>query len=197
MHSEPWLASLAEAITAGQCRTALDVGANDGEWSLWLASRFERVVAVEPDDRCYNRATDTCTNVIEERCAVSGNTGSGVLRQRASTLQSSLHDVHPVGNAGRPCDVVCIALVPIVTLDDLLLAYPDVDFVKIDIEGAEGDALAGATHPHWCNVRFLIESHDRRDVVLKQLARIGKEAVSVFPHPHGDAAKGHEWIWAA
>jgi len=33
--------------------------------------------------------------------------------------------------------------------------------------------------------------------VLDQLARIGKEGVSIFPHPHAEAGKGHEWIWAA
>ena len=197
MQSEPWLQPLAGAIASGQCRTALDVGANDGEWSLWLASRFERVVAVEPDDRCHNRATDHAVNIIEEHCAVGAKTGAGVLRQRTSTLQSSLLDVHPVGDAGRNCDVICISRVSIVTLDDLLFAHPTIDFVKIDIEGAEGDALAGALDPRWLDVRFLIESHDRREVVLTELARIGKEGVSVFPHPHPEAGKGHEWIWAA
>jgi len=111
MQSEPWLEPLAGAITSGQCRTALDVGANDGEWSLWLASRFERVVAVEPDDRCHNRATDHAVNIIEEHCAVGAATGAGVLRQRTSTLQSSLLDVHPVGDAGRDVNVICISRV--------------------------------------------------------------------------------------
>ena len=78
MHSEPWLEPIASAITSGQCRTALDVGANDGEWSLWLASRFERVVAVEPDDRCHNAATDHAVNIIEERCAVGAKIGFAV-----------------------------------------------------------------------------------------------------------------------
>jgi FkbM family methyltransferase len=197
MYSEPWLAPLAGAITSGQCRTALDVGANDGEWSLWLASRFERVVAIEPDDRCHNRATDHAVNVIEEHCAVGAKAGAGVLRQRVSTLQSSLLDVHPVGDAGRDVNVICISRVLIVTLDDLMFGHPSVDFVKIDIEGAEGDALAGALDPRWVDVRFLIESHDRREVVLNELARIGKEGVSIFPHPHPEAGKGHEWIWAA
>ena len=196
MKSEPWLANWWQEIIAGQCRTALDIGANAGEWSQLLSTPFETVVAVEPDDRQHVDAADTCPNVIVERAAVYSHSGAGTLRQRTSTLQSSVADAHPIGDAGRNVDVVCISRVQFVTMDDLLAKYPTVDFVKLDIEGGEVEALRGARLQHWAGVRWLIESHNMTDAVCLELARIGFKAVDIIRHPSPDAAPGHEWIWA-
>jgi FkbM family methyltransferase len=196
MKSEPWLANWWQEIIAGQCRTALDIGANAGEWSQLLSAQFQTVVAVEPDERQHVDAADTCPNVIVERAAVYSHSGAGTLRQRTSTLQSSVADAHPIGDAGRNVDVVCISRVQFVTMDDLLAKYPTVDFVKLDIEGGEVEALRGARLQHWAGVRWLIESHNMTDAVCLELARIGFKAVDIIRHPSPDAAPGHEWIWA-
>jgi len=196
MKSEPWLAGWWPQIISRQCRTAMDIGANAGEWSQLLSPHFETVVAVEPDDRQHVEAADLCGNVIVEPCAVYSHSGAGTLRQRTSTLQSSVADIHPIGDAGKNVDVVCIARVPFVTLDELLAKYPTVDFVKLDIEGGEVEALRGARLQHWASVRWLIESHNMTEAACLELARIGFQRVEIIRHPSQDAAPGHEWIWA-
>jgi len=196
MRSEPWLAGWWPRIVAGQCRVALDVGANSGEWSRLLAPYFGTVVAVEPDDR--QQVDDGGhDNVIVEQAAVYSYSGPGTLRQRTSTLQSCVSDSHPIGDAGRPVDTVCIATVRFVTLDDLANKHGNVDFVKVDIEGAEVEALRGARNPRWRSVRWLIESHNMTEAVLLELARMGFESAEIIRHPASDAAPGHEWIWAS
>lgn len=196
MRSEPWLTRWWPRIVTGECRVAFDIGANAGEWSRLLAPHFGSVVAVEPDDRQHVEAGGH-GNVIVEQAAVYSYSGPGTLWQRTSTLQSCVSDAHPIGDAGRPVDTVCIARVRFVTLDELLHQHGEVDFVKIDIEGAEVEALRGARNSRWRSTRWLIESHNMTEAVLLELHRIGFDNAEIIRHPAADAAPGHEWIWCS
>ena len=51
--SEPWLSEFQERALDGERRVAIDIGANRGEWTRWMAEHFDHVIAVEPDPRAY------------------------------------------------------------------------------------------------------------------------------------------------
>jgi FkbM family methyltransferase len=189
MRDEPWLHEWAPLIGVGG--VAFDVGANSGTWTKWLEGRFASIVSLEPDDRCEPPAGAKYDNR-----AVWHTTGAAVLFLRDQALQSSLKQLHPVGDGGRQVNVVETAVVPTVTLDDLAGQYGMPDFIKIDIEGAEADALAGATLPCFSSCRWVVELHDTRAEVVSHFARLGYSEVKIIPHPHERAAPGHEWLLA-
>jgi len=190
MRSEPWLHQWLPLIQACPRGMAWDVGANAGEWTVMLTGMFNAVVSLEPDERCKPPA-----GVEYDRRAVWSETGEETLYRRTSALQTSLLPEHAIGDGKRKVEVVEKATVQTVTLDDLASEYGPPDFIKVDIEGAEVEALAGATLPCFSRCRWLIESHGVSSGVGEQLQRLGYARCHLIKHPHADAAEGHEWIF--
>jgi FkbM family methyltransferase len=190
MTGEPWLRQWLPLIAAPTRGLAFDIGANAGDWTTLLAGMFDRVVSLEPDERCQPPAGREY-----DRRAVWDETGEETLYRRTSALQTSLLPTHGVGDGGAVVEVVERATVQAVTLDDLACEYGPPDFIKLDIEGAEVQALVGATLPCFSRCRWLIESHNMSGPVGEQLQRLGFVTCQVIKHPHSNAAPGHEWIF--
>ena len=190
MKSEPWLHQWMPLIQACHRGMAWDVGANAGEWTVMLKGMFESVVSLEPDERCQPPA-----GVTYDRRAVWNETGEETLYRRTSALQTSLLPEHGIGDGTAKVEVVETATVQTVTLDDLASEHGPPDFIKVDIEGAEVEAMAGATLPCFSRCRWLIESHGMSSQVGEQLQRLGYVTCHLIKHPHPDAAEGHEWIF--
>lgn len=129
--------------------TFLDVGAHNGYYSL-LASRrvgpAGRVVAFEPSPRerrrlRWNLALNRCRNVAVEPCALGAGGGSAslfVVRGR----ETGFNSLRPPA-LDQPTRQVRVA---VDSLDRCAerLGLSAVHFVKLDVEGAELDALRGA-----------------------------------------------------
>jgi FkbM family methyltransferase len=190
MTGEPWLRQWLPLIEAAPRGLAFDIGANAGDWTTLLAGLFSRVVSLEPDERC-----DPPKGRTYDRRAVWNETGEKTLYRRTSALQTSLLPTHGVGDGGASVDVVETVLVGTVTLDEFACQHGPPDFVKLDIEGAEVQAMAGATLPCFSRCRWLIESHNQSPAVGEQLQRLGYLTCRVIKHPHQNAAPGHEWIF--
>ena len=160
---------------------AVDVGANVGTWTVQLASVFDAVVAFEPDIRACSQIPQA-KNVVVINAAVSNVEKTATLYLRPSPEQTSLLADHPIGaGGGSEAPVVGETQVTCVSLDQ---TFPDgVDFVKMDIEGGEVDALKGCVDvQRWKRTFFVVECHDTFDAVLAELTRLGK-SVSRIPHP--------------
>lgn len=144
-------------------RAAVDVGANEGLFSIYLGRYARRVYALEPNPLCMERLR----RLLPRRAALlpfaasdrSGstelrydpwNTGIGTI-ERANRLQ------HNPGIGS-----IETITVPLATLDELIVE--PVSFIKIDVEGHEEAVLRGATaiiERH--RPSFLIEVEERHN----------------------------------
>lgn len=121
---------IVSAIRPGM--TAFDVGAHSGYYTLLMArlvGSSGRVFAFEPNRKSaaclkHHLEINDIRNVEVIEAAVAESVGRSLFTDTDYSGQ--------LGNHGR--------VVPTVRLDD----YPSPDFVKMDIEGAEGLALRGA-----------------------------------------------------
>lgn len=117
--------------------TFLDIGANAGVYSIFMASQLGargRIISVEPDPEIrqrleFNVAANGYNNVTIVPKALSDSTGTlRLYMDRENRGQSSLID-----SGGTPVEVGCTTLEQL--LDDLQIKTPDA--MKIDVEGAE------------------------------------------------------------
>lgn len=130
----------------------VDVGANDGYYTLFAARRVGpagRVVAAEPSSRerahlQRNLGRNGLDNVSVIPAAIGATSGLADLH-----LAHGVHAGHNTLGGFAHDDVVRASLerVPIEPLDQVVarLGLTRVDFVKIDVEGAEARVIAGAS----------------------------------------------------
>jgi FkbM family methyltransferase len=123
--------------------TVVDVGANQGLYTLLVASlaRPGRVFAFEPEPLLYaqlvsNVRENHATNVTCSELAVSSSSRSLTLQSGRLNLGDNRIVLDQIQNSER-------VSVTASALDDL---FPDerIDFLKMDIQGWEAEALAGA-----------------------------------------------------
>lgn len=115
-----------------------DVGANVGFFSLLAASRGARVVAFEPLQRNVellrrNMALNQVGDVMLVQSAVARTSGKALFSSDGSASMGQLSSTRGVE-------------VSVVALDEFVAAgrAPAPTVIKMDIEGAESEALAGA-----------------------------------------------------
>lgn len=130
----------------------VDVGANDGYYTLFAARRVGpsgRVVAAEPSSRerahlQRNLGRNGLDNVTVVPAAIGADSGVADLH-----LAHGVHAGHNTLGSFAHEDVVRASLerVPIEPLDSVVarLGLSRIDFVKIDVEGAEARVIAGAS----------------------------------------------------
>jgi FkbM family methyltransferase len=141
----------------------LDIGAHGGFYALLLSKLVGptgQVIAFEPLPANYR--------VLEENLALNGVKNVQIQREAvgkcSGEMEFSVPDPENSLVAGQvfPADPRGSMSVQVVSLDDFLLERGvDVDFIKMDVEGAEGDIMRGARrtletfHP-----RMMVELHD-------------------------------------
>jgi FkbM family methyltransferase len=148
---------------------AIDVGANEGLYTLFAAARVGaagRVIAIEPSSRertslQRNIEDNGFANVTVVGSALGNAHGEATLQIASSehaghnTLGSFVYDEAAPEN---------IEVVAVDTLDAVVgrLSPLRVDFVKIDVEGAEVAVLRGGTNVlHRMRPLLLIEANDQ------------------------------------
>ena len=122
-------------------RDAVDVGANKGVWTWFLARMVPVVYAFEPNPKAFAvLRRGAAANVVCQSVALSDSSGTASLNVPEGTKgysnQGSTLRALPEGR--RHASLV----VETARLDDLELQ--DVGFVKIDVEGHESRVLEGA-----------------------------------------------------
>ncbi len=162
----------------------VEVGANMGAHTLVLAGLAGTVVAFEPQRivfqvLCGNLALNSVANVVAIQAAVGEQEGRTCI-PFASPWHRCNYGGIQTGDAGES--------VPVRTLDGMNL--PALDFLKLDCEGAEPDALAGAAETIRKYQPVLYIEFDRnRDEIFQWLYMLSYNAWRHFPLH----APGSEW----
>ncbi len=131
----------------------LDVGAYVGMFSVKMASKVKQVIAIEPSSSNYNYLVLNVarfSNITTVGKAAWFDTGSVRLYLSGASACHTLNDRHEK-----------FELVQADTLDNITqkLGYGQVDFIKIDAEGAELDILQGADSLLSGNVKVAIAAY--------------------------------------
>lgn len=123
--------------------TVIDVGANIGVYTNYFAKIVGpsgRVIALEPERENFKRLSESSRSYpwIElHQVAASDTSGSSILYKSGSLNVD--HHTYDAGEFREQETIACI------TLDDLIPAGTIVDFIKMDIQGAEVPAVIGAS----------------------------------------------------
>jgi len=127
---------------------AFDIGANRGNYSKVLGSLFERVIALEPQQRLLpeiRRNIRRFGNIELVNCAVSDHEGTAPMFLSMNHELSSLNRnwMQSVQTSGRFSDIRWdeTVEVPTTTLKQLVQKFGVPDFIKIDTEGNERKVL--------------------------------------------------------
>lgn len=132
-------------------KTVVDVGANVGQWSTMLLDLItpEKLIIIEPEPAAFARLHGQFgqrAGVELHNLAIGDSDGATRFR---ITRDSTGASVLPPSDAmrelvGQNWTVESETEVPMRTLDSLLVAAPEISLVKIDVQGFERQAIAGA-----------------------------------------------------
>ena len=167
---------------------AIDCGANIGahtiEWAVAMTG-WGSVVAVEAQERIYyalagNIAINNCFNAIAMHAAVSSEPGIMNIPVPDYFEPSSFGSLELKPRAdtefiGQPIDYSDGKTMAVQKISIDALALPRVDVIKLDVEGMEMEALAGAT-------QTIARS---RPIVLAETIKTGRESLRAFFQDHG------------
>jgi FkbM family methyltransferase len=165
------LARIFARTAQGSC---LEVGANDGVHlsnTYYFEQRGWRCILVEPNRECCAKIR-AWRNALLFECAASGSDGSATLHVGSGSddVYSSLDAQHLPEHRERYRPVV----VAVRTLDAILeeAGVASLDFVTIDVEGHESQALQGFTLGRWRPRLVLLEdSSDMADPAVERHMR--------------------------
>jgi FkbM family methyltransferase len=160
----------------------LDIGANQGFFSLYAASKGAHVISVEPEKRNYKILTQNIRNnnlqdkIRPFQYAVTGHNGWTLLFARdfdefaASAMVTTSKEF--LSNISKGNDPPEIQKVRGITLDKLLseAETAEIDLLKIDCEGAELIILKNASPQSLVKIKNIVmETHNvyaERDLVF-------------------------------
>ena len=196
---EPLLQTLRHYLKPGM--TFVDLGANEGYFTVigaGLCSPGGVVIAVEPQERLLpvieaNARLNQCDGVRVANVAVSDQPGTGMLHLAPSTNNGSSGLDRSTRYALPTQPVETLTLGQLLDREGLM----KVDFMKIDIEGFEYEAILGSPEvfqQHRVRVMAL-EIHDSRLLARgkppEDITRFLKGCGYTLSHPFGPA------IWTA
>lgn len=164
----------------------IDLGAYSGLTSIVFAEKVGHdglVIAVEADEDNYkcadvniNRYHQEAGNKIDLLYGAVWSHNNGIDFSCEMNMGSSAVDI--VGGRGR------VVKVPSYTLSDIAKGLDKVDFIKMDIEGAEVEAVKDAAFFSKYNPKMIIETHGKGtdQAVINALTKYGYTVKHIIQH---------------
>jgi FkbM family methyltransferase len=130
---------------------AIDVGANVGIFTRYLASNFGDVTAIEPIPYLADRLRRSApSNVKVEPVALGDSNGIVNLRVPLDVAGKEMPALSTAATGNKLAFINNTGFVErqveMRKLDDIVAKTTNLAFVKIDVEGFEASVLAGSTH---------------------------------------------------
>lgn len=158
----------------------VDVGANIGGYAVRVCRRADLVVAIEPERETFNilqkNVEINCTgrHVILVEKAIGETEGKAVLK----VPKKGKHIDTSVASLVKPSidwKDYAYEEVNVSTLDNIMasLGIENVNFLKVDIEGAEALAFRGMRRTLENTKYLMIEIRDENRWIIEELLRIG------------------------
>lgn len=182
----------------GRGDLVFDLGANVGHYTLVARSLGARVVAVEPQAdlaaqlvRRFGRSG----GVEVVNCAVGASSGRAILHKtaRLTEIASLRADAADRSRFAKDHPFTQSETVDVVTFEELIARHGRPDFCKIDVEGHEGEVLAGLRTPV-AGLSFEF-NREYRDDTARCLARLSALAPYRFNYALGEATELAEPAW--
>ena len=178
-------------------RVALDVGANEGQWTWRLAETFGKVIAFEPGKRTYAKLVSDMgsrTNVELINKAAWNCTGFLPFTDHHDASHSGVqgYDVYSGEPIHSNYEVVSDRIDAMVASDD------QVDFIKVDVEGVEIFVIYGMARTiERCHPELMIECHEKetREFLISWLDRVGY-CFSILRNPNVWRGDNMTWLHA-
>ena len=137
--------------------TYVDIGANIGNHSVWLANfcDCERIISIEGHPEIFETLSINCeTNITKDFCLINRAITDGPGEVTFAPINANnvggshvLQEGVQAIDDGLPFKALSEATtVPADALDNLLADESEITFMKLDIEGCETKAMAGATN---------------------------------------------------
>ncbi len=155
----------------------VDVGAHVGAYTIRACKKAKLVVSIEPFDGAIealkqNLKINKCNNVIIVQKAIADKRGYG--RLKVILGQEAMASLSENGNIVVETD----------TLDNIIQNQyiNHIDFLKIDIEGAEKIAIKGMKHTLKITKNIMIEVRPETEYVIKEIENAGFKLVDCVDH---------------
>jgi FkbM family methyltransferase len=160
-------------------RVILDIGANKGIFSIYAASLFPNsiIYAYEPNPEIFSMLRENIQlNDLERRCILS----NCAVWSKNELLPFTLGNPKNPGTGQIRIDgkaLSHIKMVPGVAFTEILRACQEVDFLKMDIEGAEYEAILYTPYDELRRIKFMaMEYHGSQDHHVHDLTAYLKAA---------------------
>lgn len=161
----------------------LDIGANHGFFSLYSVGRgASKVISVEPNDVCYSnlsKLSETFTNIHPLKYAVSDS--SGYVEFLVNDNSTACGFISGTTYTAADMNVRSI-MVESININELLLNNANVNFMKIDCEGAEDLIFKSINDDLLTQIpKMIVEAHsdEIKNKIEKKLKTLGYEITIV------------------
>jgi FkbM family methyltransferase len=168
---ESWISlAVARAIRPGAY--CVDGGANVGYYSVLMAARkAHRVLAIEPNPETVALLRQTINlNHLEDTVGVAEVALGARHERRVLHRFGDAHGMDSLLPDRGPTPAVCTWGVDVRPLDELVADWPQVDFVKLDLEGNE--------IPAWAGMREIIQRNPRIIVCMELIIQERFDAIA-------------------